>query len=208
MAGIDPEYLKHQYLYVPWVSGNDTIAVGKALGLYVSAQHKARLSIVCPVKSNAGYHDEFAKLPVVTERSGHVTDGGVVLAWCPSRKVMDKVHHLEKSVVILVEWPTENYEAWAKLVGAYNVVTGEAMTAGLSEAGMKALEGIVWEGYNGWHDSIAETLTTAHVKELAALGEYDRAIVVEYASQHRGQTSLQRLEKILDRYERVATAAV
>lgn len=198
---IDPEYLKHQYLYVPWIEDKDIIEAGKALGLYVAQQHKARLTVVCPLKSNASYHDEFAKLPVVTERSGQVADGGVVLAWCPTRKVMDKVHHLEKSVVVLVEWPTENFEAWAKLVGAYNVVTGEVMSAGLSVPGMKVLEGIVWEGYNGWHDSTAELLTTARLKELEDLGEYDRAIVMQYAAQHRGQTSIQRLEKILDRFE-------
>lgn len=198
---VDPEYLKHQYLYVPWIEGHDIIEAGKALGLYVAQQHKARLTVICPLKSNASYHTEFAKLPVVTERSGQVADGGVVLAWCPTRKLMDKIHHLEKSVVVLVEWPTENFEAWAKLVGAYNVVTGEVMSADLSAAGMKALEGVVWEGYNGWHDSTAEILTTARLKELADLGEYDRAIVIEYASQHRGQTSIQRLERILDRFE-------
>lgn len=110
---IDPEYLKHQYLYVPWIKGHDLIEAGKAIGLHVAKQHKARLTVVCPRKSDANYHDEFAKLPVVTERSGQVTDGGVVLAWCPTRKVMGKVHHLEKSVVVLVEWPTENFEAWA-----------------------------------------------------------------------------------------------
>lgn len=207
MADVDPQYLKHQYLYVPWVSGKNTVAVGKALGLYVAAQHKARLTVVCPVKANLNQHPELAKRAVVTERSGYVEDGGVVLAWCPTRKLMDKVRHLEKSVVVLVEWPTENYEAWAKLRGAYNIVTGEVMSAGLSEAGLKALEGIVWEGYNGWHDSIAETLTTARLKELAALGEYDRDIVVEYASQHRGQTSIERLQKILDRFERQGAAA-
>lgn len=199
---IDPEYLKHQYLYVPWIEGHDIIEVGKAIGIYVAQQHKARLTVVCPLKSNANYHKEFAKLPIVTERSGQVTDGGVVLAWCPTRKLMDKVHHLEKSVVVLVEWPTENFEAWAKLVGAYNVVTCGVMSANLSEGAVKALEGIVWEGYNGWHDSTAEILTTSRLKELDDLGQYDRAIVVEYASHHRGQTSLQRLEKILDKFER------
>lgn len=199
---IDPEYLKHQYLYVPWIEGKDIISVGKALGLYVAREHNSRLTVVCPLKSNANHHKEFAKLPVVTERSGQVADGGVVLAWCPTRKLMDKIHHLEKSIVVLVEWPTANFEAWANLVGAYNIVTGEVMTANLSDNATKALEGIVWEGYNGWHDSTAEILTTSRLKELAELGEYDRSIVIEYASQHRRQTSIQRLERILDRFER------
>lgn len=199
---IDPEYLKHQYLYVPWIEGHDIIDAGKALGIYVAQHHKARLTIVCPLKSNANYHKEFAKLPIVTERSGQVADGGVVLAWCPTRKLMDKIHHLEKSIVVLVEWPTENFEAWAKLVGAYNVVTREVMSANLSDDAIKTLEGIVWEGYNGWDDSTAEILTTSRLRELDALGQYDRDIVIEYASQHRELTSIQRLERILDRFER------
>lgn len=81
------------------------------------------------------------------------------------------------------------------------------MSANLSDGAMKAREGIVWEGYNGWHDSTAELLTTSRLKELAELGEYDRAIVMEYASHHRGQTSLPRLEKILDKFERSGAKA-
>lgn len=37
MTEIDPEYLKHQYLYVPWRDGVDAVGAGKALGLYVAA---------------------------------------------------------------------------------------------------------------------------------------------------------------------------
>ena len=53
--------------------------------------------------------------------------------------VVGEVKRFEKSAIVLVEWPTESYEGWAKLVGAYNVVTGEVMASGLSEAGMQAL---------------------------------------------------------------------
>ncbi len=83
-----------------------------------------------------------AELEIVTERSGHVLDGGVVLAWCPTYKVMGKIRHLAQSVVVLVEWMPREYEGWAKLAGAYNVVTGEVMASGLSEAGLKALKAV------------------------------------------------------------------
>lgn len=36
---------------------------------------------------------------------------------------MGKVEPLEKSIAIVVEWPTGLYEGWARLIGAYNVVT-------------------------------------------------------------------------------------
>lgn len=202
MSEIDPEYVKHQYLYVPWTEGLDSFGLGKALARYVADHFRARLTVVCPQKSNAEDHVELAKRPIVTERSGTVIDGGVVLAWVPTRKVMTKVHSLKKSVVIMVEDPSERFEAWARLVGAYNVVTRSVMTAGLTEAGVKALEGVVWEGHNGWHDSIAETMTIKHLRDLADSDGYDRAIVLEFASQRKGEHALQRLEKILDKFER------
>lgn len=207
MTNIDPEYLKHQYLYVPWTDKIDTFSAGKALGLHVAGHFKARLTVVCPQKSNAASHPELAKRTIVTERSGSVADGGVVLAWVPTRKAMAKVHPLEKSVVVLVEDPSEQFEAWGRLMGAYNVVTRQVMDAGLSEAGTKALEGVVWEGYNGWHDDIASTMTISHLKDLVACDGYDREIVLEYAAQHRSIHGLERLAKILDKFERSRSAA-
>ncbi len=201
MSDIDPEYLKHQYLYVPWTEGLDSVSAGKALGLYVAQQHNARLTIVTVQKSNANFHSEFHKLPVVTERSGTVQDGGVVLAWCPTYKVMDKVHKLTKSIVVLVEWPTTRFEGWAKLVGAYNIVTRSVMESGLSETGAKALEGIVWEGYNGWHDDIARSLTLKRLEELASGDGYDRELVLAYARREKSDYSIGNLVRILNTFE-------
>jgi hypothetical protein len=206
MSEIDPEYVKHQYLYVPWTDKFDSFGVGKALARHVANHFRARLTVVCPQKSNAQWHDELAKLPIVTERTGTVVDGGVVLAFVPTRKVMAKVHHLSKSIVIMVEDPSERFEAWARMVGAYNVLTRKVMSSGLSEAGTKALNGVVSEGYNGWHDSIAETMTIKHLRDLAESDGYDRAIVLEYAAQRKGEYALKRLEKILDTFERSVLA--
>lgn len=207
VSEIDPEYVKLQYLYVPWTDKLDSFGVGKALARHVANHFRARLTIVCPQKSNAQYHAELAKLPIVTERTGIVADVGVVLAFVPTRKVMaTEVHRRSKSIVIMVEDPSERFEAWARLVGAYNVLTRKVMSAGLSEAGTKALDCVVSEGYNGWHDSIAEMMTTKHLKDLAELGEYDRAIVIEFADQRKGEHALKRLEKILDRFERAVPA--
>lgn len=162
---------------------------------------EARLTVVCPRKSNAQWHDELARLPIVTERSGTVSDGGIVLAWVPKRKVMTKVHRAAQSTVIMVEDPSERFDAWARLVGAYNVVTRQVMIAGLTEAGARALNGVVWEGHNGWHDSIAETMTIKNLRDLADSDGCDRAIVLEYASQSKSEHAIKRLEKILDNFE-------
>lgn len=197
---LDPNLLKHQYLYVPWTDGIDMLAVGEALGLYVAQHFKVRPTIVTVNKQSVSTRRNFAKLNIVTERSGFVPENTVVIAWCPTRKVMQKVYD-RKNFVILVEWPSTRFDAWAKLVGAYNVVTREVMDAGLNGTAKKALEGVVWEGYNGWHDDTARILTLARLRELDEAGGYDRDIVLQFAAMERSLTSIERLEKILDQFE-------
>lgn len=201
MTDIMEEVLLHQFIYVPWIKGVDTAEAGKELGLDLARHYRVQPTLVCVLKQDTTDHDEFAKLPIVSERSGYVTDGGVVLVWCPSYKVMRKVYRLKKSVVVLVEWPPESLQGWAKLVGAYNVVTGEVMQSGLSEAGMQALADIVFDGYKGWHDDIASRMTAKHLKDLAESDGYDRELVLAYARIHHGEHGIDRLEKILDAFE-------
>ena len=201
------EVLKHRYIYVPRGTKKDTIQPGKRLGLAVARERRARLTVVAPQKSSATHHPELAKLEIVTERSGHVRDGGVVLAWCPTYKAMEKVQQLERSVVVLIEWIPGEFEAWAKLVGGYNVVTGEIMDTALSTEALKALEGIVREGYNGWTRSIDEQLVTSYLRDLAKAGAYDRELVLAYARQTKSEHSIERLKKILNKFEVLSESA-
>ncbi|WGY01800.1 hypothetical protein QI633_25105 [Nocardioides sp. QY071] len=106
----------------------------------------------------------------MSERSGYIEDGGVVLAWCPRHKTMEKLHQLEKSVVVLVEWVPGQMAAWAKINEAYNILTGEVMESGLDEETTELLEGIVTEGYNGWTKSIDVTLTKSYLEDLSKAG--------------------------------------
>lgn len=195
------EYLRHRYLYVPWRDDIDTMPIGKALGLLAANQHSARLTVVCPLKSNAQHHPELARKEIVTERSGQVRDGGVVLAWCPTYKAMVKTYRLEQSVVVLTEWANPSFLGWAKLHGAFNVFTGTVMDAGLSDVGRGLLHEIVDEGYNGWHDDIARRMTTRHLEQLAAAGEYDRTVVLAYARERRSEYGIDRLVRILDSFD-------
>lgn len=191
--------LQHRYIYVPRGQTKDTIEPGKRLGLAVARSRRARLTVVAPQKNSATHHPELAKLEIVTERSGSPRDGGVVLAWCPTYKVMEKVQRLEKSVVVLVEWIPGEFDAWAKLRGAYNAVTRQVMDSGLRPEAIKALEGIVYEGYNGWHGDIAARMTRSHLEDLTNAGAYDRELVLAYARQTKSETSIKRLKKIIDR---------
>lgn len=201
MSGQLEEVLKHRYIYVPRGTEKDTIQTGKRLGLAVAREHRAHLTVVAPRKDSAKHHPELAKLDIVTERSGYPQDGGVVLTWCPTYKVMEKVQHLEHSVVVLVEWIPGEFDAWAKLVGAYNVVTGQVMNGGLSAETSKALEGIVNEGYNGWTKSTDELMTLSYLKDLEAAGTYDRELVLAYARQSESEESIERLKKLLNKFE-------
>lgn len=194
------EALKHRYIYVPRGTTKDTIGPGKHLGLAVARAHGVPLTVVAPQRNSATCHPELSKLKIVTERSGHV-DGGVVLAWCPTHKVMEKVHALDETVVVLVEWIPGEFDAWAKLHGAYNVVTGEVMDAGLNEETMQVLERIVFEGYKGWHDDIAVRMTRGHLEDLATAGSYDRGVILAYSRRSKSDASIRKLARVLDDFE-------
>lgn len=195
------EALKHCYVYLPRGTEKDTLGPGKQLALVLARRHGARLTVVSVQKDGATHHPELAKQTIVTERSGRVEDGGVALAWCPRYKTMEKLHHLEKSVVVPVEWIPGEMEAWAKLNRAYNVVTGEVMDVALSDRATEILERIVHEGYKGWTDSISERMVRSWLDDLAALGEYDRDLVLAYARQTKYEASIERLQKIIDKFE-------
>ncbi len=195
------EAFKHRYVYLPRGTEKDTLGPGKQLGLALARRHRARLTVLSVQKSGATHHPELAKQTIVTERSGYIEDGGVVLVWCPRHKTLEKLHHLEKSVVVLVEWVPCEMEWWAKLNRAFNIVTGEVMDAGLSKEATEILEGIVYEGYKGWTDDISERMVRSSLEDLATLGEYDRDLVLAYARLTKHEGSVERLGKIIDKFE-------
>jgi hypothetical protein len=201
MAARQDEALKHRYVYVPRGEQKDTLQFGKLLGLSIARAHGVPLTVLSVQKSGATIHTELAKQAIVTERSGSLPDHGVVLAWCPRHKTMEKLQHLEKSVVVLVEWIPGEMEAWAKLKLAYNVVADEVMDVALSPEAVEILERIVFEGYKGWTDSISERLVRSYLVNLAALAEYDRELVLAYARQTKDESSVERLKKIIDAFD-------
>lgn len=195
------EVLKLRYIYVPRGEKKDTIQLGKPFGFAVAQGHGAHPTVVAARKASATFHPELARLDIVTERSGYPHDGGVVLAWCPTYKVMERIQHLEKSVVVLVEWTPGEFDAWAKLVGAYKVTTGDVMDAGLSADAMKALERIGYERYNGWTKSTDVQLTGSLLDDLAEAGAHDRELVLAFARHTKSESNVDRLKKIMDKFE-------
>lgn len=194
--------LEHRYIYVPREYGTDTLELGKRLGLALARGHRVPLTVLSAQKPGAADHPELAHRNIVSERSGRLEDSGVVLAWCPRHKTMEKLHRLQKSVVVLVEWIPGEMEAWAKLNEAYNVVTGKVMDSGLSEEAIELMEAVVGEGYNGWTKKADVTITKGMLADLWKAGAYDRDLVLAYARREKREDSVQRLMNILDSFER------
>jgi hypothetical protein len=130
-----------------------------------------------------------------------VVDGGVVLAWCPTYKLMEKSQHFRRSVVILVEWIPAEFATWARLCGAFNVVTGEVLDPALGHEEARALEGIAAAGYKGWHDVTSQQMTLRYLDDFSKVSHYDRELVLAYARRTKSERSIATLAKILDEFE-------
>ncbi|MDK8172259.1 hypothetical protein QP735_06910 [Curtobacterium citreum] len=198
MANDTSEHLRSGHFYVPWSNEEDRTTLGKALALDVAEARGEPLTVLTALKSDAEEHDEFKGLTIVSERDGVIPDGGVVLAWCPTLKAMEKTYQLRASTLVVVEWSSPRLSGWAKLNDARNAVTSELMTSGLRNDGRQLLHEIVQEGYRGWHDSIAYRRTEALISDLRKLGQYDRSVVLAYARQARGRRGIGNLKRVLD----------
>jgi len=204
MPTVADELLKHQYIYVPWNETEHTSDLGVGIALHLQRQHRLPLTVVVSLKSNIP--DELRKCDSVSERSGYADDGGVVLAYYPTYKVLEKIRHLSKSAVVMLEFPTESQEGWARLHGAYNVTTGEVIHAELTDGDRETLKQIVFEGYEGWHDDIAERSTLRLLGDLDKATAYDRELVLAFARETKSEQEIERLAKLLDRSEASHTA--
>ena len=198
MTELTAELLKHRAIHIPWQDETPLYQAGSAIAQYLAQAHRVPLSVLCITKSNSP--DELSRVPIVTERSGSLVDGGVVLVYCPNYKLLGKLAHLSRSVIVMVEWPTENLSGWARLHGAYNLITQVEMAPGLSDQARELMDQIVFEGYKGWDDSIAVRITERHIADLQELGEYDRELVLANCRKERGERGIEKLYKILDRF--------
>lgn len=194
---------EQRLLYVPWAPGIDTFTLGESLAKDLAGRLRTRATVLAATQASVARRRWLASQTVVTERSGYVPHGAVVVAWCPTPKLMQRLDIRKARAVILIEPAMTRFDAWAKLVGAQNALTREVMDARLTHAAEEALAGIVWEGYNGWHDEIAEKLTLSRLRELHDTGCYDRGVVRQYAEMNDRLHSIGTLEKLLDKFEKL-----
>ena len=189
----------HHYIYIPWSNNGSHAAASIAATKLVAAKHRLSVTVVAGTLQNVP--DEFSRAAKVTERSGSVKPGGVVLAYYPTNRLMSKIDQLSKSIVILAEWHQDNHSGWAKSVGAYNLVTNEVMTDGLNAAGNEAIDALLFAGYKGWHDAIAVRQARESLTDLLESGGYDRHLVLFRARKARGERGMEKLYSILDDFE-------
>lgn len=198
------ELLNHKCIYVPWVKSERKSDLAVQIAGHLQQHYRAPLTVVVTRKPNLP--EALSRWPSVSERSGYVEDGGVVLAYYPTYKVLEKIQHLEASVIVMLEWATDPQFGWARLHGAYNVVTGEVMHSGLTDDNREVLDRIVFEGYKGWHDDTAERMTLSWLEDLDGTAGYHRELVLAFARQTESEPSIERLVKILDRFEASRTS--
>ena len=193
------ELLKHEYIYVPWVKSERKSELAVQIAVHLQQHYRAPLTVVVTRKPDVP--DALSRWPSVSERSGYAEDGGVVLAYYPTYKVLEKIQHLEASVIVMLEWATDPQLGWARLHDAYNAVTGEVMHSGLTDDNRETLDRIVFEGYKGWHDDIAERMTLSWLEDLDQAAAYHRELVLAFARQTNSEPNIERLVKILYRFE-------
>jgi len=190
----------HQFIFIPWTSAISHSAASIEATERIAT--KRGLAITVAVQTLQYVPDVLSRAAKVTERSGHVKPGGVVLAYYPTYRLMSKIDHLWRSVVVLAEWHQDDHSGWAKSVGAYNVTSGVVMSDGLNEEGNAAIEALLFAGYKGWHDSMAIAQANRALNELLASGGYDRQVVLFRARKARGERGIEKIHSILDNFER------
>ena len=99
---------------------------------------------------------------------------------------MEKIQDLERSVIVLVEWIPGEFDGWAKIKGAYNVVTGEVMDAGLSPDAVEALQGMSARGTTAGTTTPRGRFTRSYLDDFAKAGVYDRELGTRLRPANRG----------------------
>lgn len=198
MTALPERLLAHDRLYIPWDAQRPLHEIGAPLAQRLHEHHGSPVTVVCPEASNAPIR--LASAAVVTERDGVVAEGGIVLAYCPTHRLARKFIRLRHSVVIVVEWSHASYLGWARLTEAYNVVTGEVHSTGLSPAGRRAVDQIIACGDLSWTDAPARTRAARCLDTLTALGEYSPDVIVACARDRWGESPIGSLEKLLAEY--------
>lgn len=180
MKDIHPQYLRQRNIYVPFKPEEESLELGKLIAQYNANERRLQLTVVAESRQSAEA-SELGDAEIVTERRGQVSDGGVVLAWCPTHKTMRLLDELQDSIVVVVEFAEPSLKGWAKDVGAYNVFAQSVMTSKITDAGAELITQITTHGYKGWKTDSARAATMELLRELDDIGELEPPVLLERA---------------------------
>ncbi len=190
--------LNQQHFYIPWDRERPAHKLGVPLARRLQQAHDRPITIACPDMANAPIRT--VATSVVTERDGTVTDGSIVLAYCPSHRLARKFVHLTDSLIIVAEWHTASYLGWAKITAALNITTGQTHHDGLTNAGRRAVDQIVACGDLSWTDTPAHNTVDTCLNHLTALGELAPDVISAHARHHWGADPVRTLDKLINNY--------
>ncbi len=200
MTSLSPALLGHDHLYLPWVPEKPVYQAAVPLTTRLHAHHPGRpLTVVCPQSRHAPVR--LVGATVVTEREGAVQDGGVVLVYRPTYRLVRKFAQLTDSIVVLVEWQEPSFEGWARSVGAFNVVSGRVEGPRMSETGRRCIDDVIAYGDRGWQDEPARHATEVELRKLQKAGLYDRELILALARNVRGESAIVTLSRLMDQVE-------
>ncbi|MER7795889.1 hypothetical protein [Microbacterium sp. NPDC096154] len=77
------------------------------------------------------------------------------------------------------------------------------MSHGLSDDALECFEEVVFSGNGAWKDSFTAQQALGRLSELRRIGGYDRVLLLAYVRMSRHSLGVERLERILDRFEQL-----
>lgn len=205
MSEIHEALKAHRYVYVPYSTNEVDKECAYAAAQFIAQHHGEKLAIVTSQRSDVDDVDYIdTSGGVTTNKYGSAPSNQVTLAWLPNRRTMSKhIYSRNQKALVLVEEIDTPLNAWARVVGAFNLDTEEVMSHGFSSEAHKALSALVFSGNRGWKDECTRRQALRHLQELDALGEYDRALVAEWmrALGRYNEDHSKRFGEVLDSFE-------
>ncbi|TPG03968.1 hypothetical protein [Curtobacterium flaccumfaciens] len=177
------ELLGSRVLYVPWGAESVSVAAELALELHSETGSSGRVL----AETTTVIPEELLAWPqrtTVTRTAADATD--VVAVIRPSYQLLEHLTLPTEGFAVVAEGPRTRLNEWAQFAGARNMVTGETLTARLTDTTQDAFDKLVASGSNGSTAKHSKTAANDAVSRLYALG-VSRTQILGYLMNEQGR---------------------
>lgn len=94
MTDFPDELRMHRALFIHWRDKTPLYQAGHASAKHLAEARRVPSSVSCITRRNVP--EELSRASIVTERSGSLIKGGVVLVYCPNYKLLSKLSDLRR----------------------------------------------------------------------------------------------------------------